>query len=96
MKINYLPQNENALLNWLQDFTKNLPVVGRNLGVTPAEVSSLNALIVSVKDDIRRGLEDKEIKKENMLNFLTMIIDKMRSHPNYSINDQGKKLGIAG
>lgn len=95
---NYLPKNEEALLEWLKNFSSLLPTLGVNLGISPAETSSLNALILSVKNDIRKGngkLEDKEAKKEAMLVFLQTLVSRMKKHPSYNEKDYGNKFGIA-
>lgn len=93
---NYLPSNEEELLNWLKNFSSMLPSVGVTLGVTPAEAASLNALILDVKSDLRKeGLngKDKEIKKESMVRFLKTLVIKMKGHPSYS-STYAEKLGI--
>ena len=96
--LNYLPQSEDQLLSWLKNFSSHLPTLGIQLGVTPAEAASLNALILSVKNDIRnenRNSEEKEQKKKAMLNFLEMLVNRMKNNPHYSEVEHGNKFGIS-
>lgn len=95
--MNYLPANEEQLLDWLKNFSSHLPTIGIQLGITPAEAASLNGLIFSVKNDIRNGngkLEEKELKKNNMLAYVEILVDRMRKNSSYNENEHGRKLGI--
>lgn len=94
----YLPKREEELLEWLNNFSTHLPTLGAELGITPAEASSLSALILSVQSDIKNGNgqgEEKKLKKVEMLKFLTSLVGRMRKHPSYKENVHGKKLNIA-
>jgi hypothetical protein len=95
--MNYLPKQDQELLHWLKNFSDQLPQVGISIGVTPAEIASLNALIFDIKTDIRQGRlneSDFQLKKQKMLNFLKGLIVKMTNHHTYSKMEHGKKLGI--
>ena len=70
--MDYLPKYDEQLLKWLMNFSDQLSSTGISLGITPAEIASLNALILDVKTDIRQGRldkEDQELKKQKMLKF---------------------------
>lgn len=91
----YLPTNEAELSQWLTNFADILPESGKMFGITPAEISSLNALIYSVIDDLRSGkAESKKIKKEGMIVSLTTMVSRIQKHPSYNADVHGKKLGI--
>ena len=94
-ELDFFSSNESKLLDWLINFSKSLPQEGALLGITPAEISSLNGLISSVIEDIKndRSGEKKE-QKESMFSFLILMINRMKQHPAYQVNEQGKKLGI--
>ena len=92
----YLPENDAQLLEWLKNFSEQLPSAGKPLGITPAEIATLNALIFSVKKDLLRGNErskETEWKKEGMLMFLIRMVNQIKGHPSYN-QEYGKKLGI--
>ena len=93
-EMTYFPQKEEELLTWLKNFSDHLPVTGVELGITPAEIASLNALILSVKQSIRNGSEEKELKREAMMKFLMALVKKMKNHPLYKQSEHGSKLGI--
>src|SRR5690348_12535394 len=89
----FIPQGESELLEWLINFSRSFPEEGISLGITPAEIASLNALILSVIDDIEKGRsEENELQKEAMLSFVRLIVDKMKTHPNYNVSKHGEKL----
>jgi hypothetical protein len=93
---NYLPKDENGLLEWLKNFSSHLPTIGIMLGITPSEISSLNKLIASVKNDLRNGTAkevDKIEKKNNVLKFVYKYVDRITGHSKYN-SEHGKKLGI--
>lgn len=95
MNTTYIPQSNDELLNWLKNFTSHLPDIGKSLGVTPAEVAALNALIVDVKQDIKNNkTDDKEGKKNAMITFLKKLITTMKTHPAYSDEKYGTVLKI--
>lgn len=89
-----LPQNEFQLLDWLTNFSNVFPEIGSLLGITQAEISALNALVLSVINDIRSGKsEEKRIQKESMVSFLLSMVRRMKNHPSYN-KEFGKKLRI--
>jgi hypothetical protein len=97
-KRSYIPQDENGLHEWLKNFSLQLKIIGVHFGITPSEISSLNVLIKSVKDDIIKGYGkqvDKIEKKDKVLKFVGKYIDRIMAHPSYNTNDHGKKLKIA-
>ncbi|MBO9701964.1 MAG: hypothetical protein J7604_17285 [Sporocytophaga sp.] len=94
--IEYLPKTDDQLLSWLKNFSDQLKSIGGSLGITPAEVSSMSALILDIKTDIRgdRSGSELEIKKEKMFKFLNDLVIKMKANPAYNETDHGKKLNI--
>ena len=91
----YIPTDDSELLVWLADFLRVFSESGKTLGITPAEIASLSALIDSITEDIRNGRsKEKAVKKENVLVFVCKMIDKIRLHPSYRESAVGKKLGI--
>ena len=93
--MNYLPNNDDQLLQWLKNFSEQLP--STNVGVSQAEISSIKALIFDVKNDLRQGRNTKEenvLKQQKMLMFLNDLVEKMKNHPSYDKNIHGKKLGV--
>ena len=93
----FLPKPDEQLLQWLKNFSDEIPTLGPSLGITPAEVASLKALIYDVKTDIRQGRKDKEDqeqKKREMVKFLNNVIKKVKMHSNYQESIHGQKLGI--
>ncbi|WP_028979328.1 hypothetical protein [Sporocytophaga myxococcoides] len=93
--MNYIPKEDEQLIQWLRNYSLHLTTVGVVLGITPAEIASLNALIFDVTNDlIQRRLNDENDKREKMLEFLHKMINKMKSHPLYKESDHGKKLGL--
>lgn len=85
MKERYsMPENEAQLLEWLVNFSSELSKQGNKLGITWAEIASLNALIYSVTEDLRHGRsEEARLKKEAMAVFIYRAIDKMKTHPSF-------------
>lgn len=90
-------KNEEELLTWLMNFSSHLPTIGKAFGVTPSEIASLNELIKSVKDDIRKGVsteESKIEKKGSMLKFVYNYIERIEAHPGYKADEHGKLFGF--
>lgn len=94
---NYIPQEKSQLLDWLENFSNLLPSIGGSLGVTPAEIASLNALIASVKNDLVGGNnddEDKKNKRDKALVFVVSIVVKMKGNIEYDKDTHGLKMRI--
>lgn len=97
MEKDYLPKNDSELLDWLNNFSTGLPEFGNTLGVSPAEISSLMALIHSVMMDYSNGRSaEKSQEREAMLIFLCRVVDKMKRHPSFSESQHGRRLKIIG
>lgn len=91
----HFSEEDSVLLKRLESFSESLPALGGTLGITPAEISSLKALILSVKQDMRRDAdksEDKESKKQSMLVTLQNIVERMKRHPAYDEATHGERL----
>jgi len=92
---NFLPDNELDLLNWLKNFSEALPDTGKSLGITPAEISALNSLVLSLIENIQKDrIKEKESEKEAAVYFIRLIVQKMKKHPSYDIQEHGRKLNI--
>ncbi len=93
--MDFIPKEDKQLIQWLRNYSLHSTTVGPTLGITPAEISSLNALIFDVSTDLIQGrLKDENDKREIMLKFLSKIINKMKSHPLYNEHEHGKKMGF--
>jgi hypothetical protein len=92
---NFIPQDYD-LLQWLKNFSEQISHIGKSLGISPAEVASIKALILDVKNDLKKGRDSKECqaKRKTMLEFVQKIIHKMRIHPSYNQQEHGEKLKI--
>jgi hypothetical protein len=93
--MDFIPKDDKQLIQWLRNFSIHSTTVGTALGITPAEISSLNALIFDVSTDLIQGrLNDEYDKRKIMLKFLSSMVNKMKSHPLYKEHEHGKKLGL--
>ncbi|GAL85151.1 hypothetical protein MYP_2380 [Sporocytophaga myxococcoides] len=94
--MDFIPKEDKLLIQWLRNYSLHLTSVGATLGITPAEIASLNALIFDVTTDLIQGrYKDENDKKDIMLKFLIKMINKMKSHPLYNEYEHGKKMGFA-
>lgn len=79
-----IPQNKEQLSEWLKCFSEDLLKFGIQTGLSPAEVAALNALVLSVIDDLSKNeSEDREQKKEGLFYFMFKCIEKMKQHPKF-------------
>lgn len=102
----YLPRQDAELDNWLGNFATLLITIGVALGIPIAEINALIALItplradintvVAKKAEVKSAIGNKEIKKRSMIAVLRPMVQRMKAHPSYRDDDQGKKLGIVG
>jgi hypothetical protein len=91
----FIPNNESDLLNWLKNFSETLPGTGISLGITPAEISTLNSLVLSVIENIQNGkIKEKQLEKNAAVYFISLIVQKMKKHPSYDIHHHGRILKI--
>jgi len=92
---NFIPQDSD-LLQWLKNFSDQISHVGKTLGISNAEVASLKALILDVKNDLQNGRDSKESqnKRQSMMKYVQKMISKMKVHPSYSKQEHGEKLKI--
>jgi hypothetical protein len=103
---NYLPKADSELNNWLNNFSSQLLEVGTNLGILFSEVQELNALIRLIRSEIntvaekrielKSAIENKESKKAVLLKALKTMVYRVKNHPLYEEEWQGKALGIEG
>lgn len=93
---NFIPQDYD-LLQWLKNFSDQISLVGNSVGISPAEVASIKALILDVKNDLKKGRDSKECqnKRKTLMEFIQKMIYKMKLHPSYSHHEHGEKLKIA-
>jgi len=93
--MNFIPKKDEQLIQWLRNFSLHSTAVGAVLGITPAEIASLNALIFDVSTDIIQGrLNNENDKREKMLEFLSRMINKMKNNPLYVESEHGRILGL--
>ncbi|MBO9701403.1 MAG: hypothetical protein J7604_14435 [Sporocytophaga sp.] len=93
--MNFIPKEDEQLIQWLRNYSFHLSILGVELGITPAEIASLNALIFDVSTDIIQGrLNNENDKREKMMEFLFKMIHKMKNHPLYSESEHGMKLRL--
>jgi hypothetical protein len=94
---NYIPTEESQLSDWLVNFSDQLPSSGVSLGINPAEIAVLNALIYSVLKDSSRmnvDIQEKKLKRDQMLVFVIGIVERMKAHSHYDKEKYGKKMRL--
>lgn len=102
----FVPHNDAELDNWLGNFASQIPTIAVTLGITAAEATALVALITTTRTDINNVVAkkaeiqsligNKELRKDSMLKVLRPIVKRMKNHPAYNEDDQGKHLGVVG
>jgi len=100
-KKKYLPKNNDALFNWLENFIDNFSLVNKELDLKINKSSELKSLIKIVMNDIKKaelGIYNDMLRMSQDKKFLLIqvedIICKVRMHSMYNPSNHGKKLLI--
>lgn len=104
-KTDYIPANDSELLNWLPNHKTKLGTLGATLGLTAAEVTTLqgrcDTLIARIqtvetkKADLKQAVQLKEDSKTTELAAIRLSVQRMKLHPTYT-SGTGEALGIEG
>ncbi|MDD5572118.1 MAG: hypothetical protein PHD97_13285 [Bacteroidales bacterium] len=105
-KKDFLPHSDAEFDNWLGNFSTQLSLLGATMGLTAAEVTAIINMITATRADINNVvvkkaelqsiIGNKDMRKILLLKAMRPSIQRMKNHPAYSDDDQGKKLGIVG
>jgi len=102
----YYPITDEALDEWLDNFTTQLPLVASDLGIKNLEVNQVQALDADFKQSLneayikeaekRAAVGQKDSDKEALINYYRPLIQRIKNMPAYKEGVHGQLLRIVG